>query len=338
MYLALFLAFTSLANGAPSHSPKEQLLSRIVAVVNDDIILLDEVNEAAMPLMARFPTSLPESEIKDRRRHLRRQVLDNMIADKLLEQQVKVLHLETSAKEIDAIIDDTRKRNHMDPEQFRAALAAQGLSMDEYREGMRKQLLKMKIINLKVRSRIKVSDQDVKGRYQQQRSQAAEDLRYHVRHIIFLVPQGADKAKEAEAKQRAEQALAKLKAGADFASLAKEISEGPSAKQGGDLGFFKPGDMVPAFEKAATQLKVGELSPPVRTPFGWHIIKLIEKKQGEVAEMKDVENNLREKLYQEEIEKAFLRYIEELKSDAYIDLRLDDSFAADASQIDPKKS
>ena len=328
MYLSIAIACTTLL----ASTANEQLLNRIVAVVNDDIILLDEVNEAATPLLARIPSTLPTAEIQTRRKQLRRQVLDSLIADKLLEQQVKILHLESSEKEIDEVIADTRKRNHMDANQFRTALAAQGISMDEYREGMRKQLLKMKIINLKVRSRVKVSEQDIKGRYQQQRSQAAEDLRYHVRHIVFLVPKNGDAATDKAAKEKAEQALVKLKAGADFAKLAQEISEGPSAKQGGDLGFFKPGDMVPAFENAATALKVGAISEPVRTPFGWHIIKLVEKKQAELGAMKDIKKNLRNTMYQEEIEKAFLRYIEELKSEAYIDLRLDDSFAASAKQ------
>lgn len=322
----LFFALTAITLAASQ--PSGELLNRIVAVVNDDVILLDEVDEATSPLLKRLPADLPAAELAQRKARLRRQVLDSLVADKLLEQQVKILNLEVSPRELDKIIDNMRAQNNMTEAQFKAALAGQGLSMDAYREGMRKQLLKMKIINLKVRSKVKVSDQDIKGRYQQQRADAARDVRYRVRHMVFLVPEGASADVDAAAKKRAIDARARVLTGEDFASLATQLSEGPSAPKGGDLGYFKPGDMVPAFESAALALKINQVSAPVRTPFGWHIIQMVDKKQGELGSIKEVKDSLREKLYQEEVEVAFQRYVQTLKKEAYIDLRLDDSFAA----------
>ena len=319
--LTLALVLVALAAGARA---EERLINRVVAIVNDDIVLLDEVDEAAAPLLARLPASLSPEERAKRERALRAEVLDTLVADRLLEQQVKVLKLEVTKREVDTLVEDLQKRNNLTPEQFEQALAGQGMNMVEYREGMRKQLLKMKIINLKVRSKVKVSEQDVKSRYQQERFQAGQDLQARVRHILFLVPEGASEQEVAAARRRAEAARRRALAGEDFAALARELSEGPSAKDGGDLGFFRRGDMVAAFENAAFELKAGEVSAPVRTPFGWHVILLVERRTGEVDALEQVEQQLRERVYQEEIEVAFRRYIEELKQEAFIELRLEE--------------
>ena len=112
---------------------------------------------------------------------LRAEVLDTLVADRLLEQQVKVLKLEVTKREIVTLVEDLQKRNGLTPEQFEQVLAGQGMTMAEYREGMRKQLLKMKIINLKVRSKVKVSEQDVKIA-----SEAVERTRFWCRFIGCL--------------------------------------------------------------------------------------------------------------------------------------------------------
>jgi len=302
----------------------ERLLNRVVAIVNDDIVLLDEVEEAAGPLIARLPASLSDEEHARRERVLRLEVLDTLVADRLLDQQVKVLKIEVTKREVDKLVADLRQRNGLTLEQFEQVVSGQGMSMTEYRKGLRKQLLKMKIINLKVRSKVKVSEQDVKNVYRRQRDAADSDMQVRVRHILFLVPEGASAAEATTARRKAEAARRRAAGGEDFAGLARELSEGPSAKEGGDLGFFREGDMVRAFEKAAFALEPGELSAPVRTPFGWHVIQLVERRTGKVDDLKQIEEQLRERIYQEEVEVAFRRYIEELKREAYIELRLDD--------------
>ncbi|MFH1812085.1 MAG: peptidylprolyl isomerase [Pseudomonadota bacterium] len=310
-------------------APAEHLLSRIVAVVNEDVVLLDEVEEAAGPLLERIPGDVSTDDKLERSRRLRRQVLETLIADKLLEQQVEVLKIEASERELDGVIEDLQKQNSLTPEQFELALRGQGLTLREYRDGLRKQLLKMKIINVKVRSKVQVSDQDVKNLYQRQRAAADRDLSYRVRHILFLAPETATDDEAAAARARAVSARKRLLAGEDFAAVARAVSEAPDAPQGGDLGFFRPGDMVESFEKAALALEVGQVSAPVRTPFGWHLIKLEERRTGKVADLKEVERQLRERLMQEEVEVAFGRYIDELKKSAHIERRLDPSFADD---------
>lgn len=298
-----------------------ELINRIAAVVNDEIVLQDEVEEASAPLIARLPATLDPQERQRRAQLLRHEVLQTLVADKLLDQQVKLLKIEVTAKEVDKLVEDLRTRNGLTKEQFVQALMAQGMNLEEYRDGMRKQLLKMKIINLKVRSKVKVSDQDVKSLYQKERAAADSDVRVRVRHMVFLVPEGAEPATVQQALEKAQQAESRARSGEDFAELAQKLSEGPSAKNGGDLGFFRRDEMVNAFAKAAFALEKEQISKPVRTPFGWHVIKLIERAHGKVDELNALETQLRERLYQEEVEVAFKRYIEELKSDAFIEIR-----------------
>jgi len=307
---------------APTAS-SERLLNRIVAVVNDDIIFLDELEAATTPMLARLPPTLGLKERIEQTTAIRREILDTLVADRLLDQQVKVLKIDVSEREIDSVIDDLRGRNGVTQQQLEQILMSQGMSLAEYRTGMHKQLLKLKIINLKVRSKVQVSDQDVMSLYNRQRAAAGQDVQLHVQHILFALPPNAGAEDVARQQQQAVQALKRARAGEDFGKLAGELSADVSAKQNGDMGFFRRGDLVDSFEKAAFALRPGEISEPVRTPLGWHVIRLVERKSSAVGELKDVEAQLRDRLYQEEVEVAFKRYIDELKQASHVELRLE---------------
>jgi peptidyl-prolyl cis-trans isomerase SurA len=315
----------------------QKLVNRVIAIVNDDVVLLDELEEAAEPLLARIPKNLDAAESKKRIADLRNEILETLIADKLLEQEVKVLKIEVGEREIDRLIKDLRERNNLDDQQLEQALLQQGMTMAEYRDGMRKQLLKMKIINLKVRSKVQVSDQDVQSLYQRQQDEAAEDVQIHARHIVFLLPEDADADLVAAKLQQATAAARRAKAGEDFAALAQELSEGPNAAQGGDLGFFRREDIVEAFAKAAFVLKPGDMSEPVRTPFGWHVIKVEERRSGDVKALDELKDQLKERLYQEEIEVVFRRYVDELRKAAYVETRLDADIKPQPNRVQVRK-
>lgn len=319
---ALSLALSLSAATVPAVS-SDRLLNRIVAVVNDDIIFLDELEAATTPLLARLPPTLSIKERIEQTAAIKREVLDTLVADRLLDQQVKVLKIDVSEREIDSVIDDLRQRNGVTQQQLEQILMSQGMSIAEYRTGMHKQLLKLKIINLKVRSKVQVSDQDVKSLYNRQRAAAGQDVQLHVQHILFALPPGASAEDVARQQQRAAQALKRARAGEDFGKLAAELSDDVSAKHNGDMGSFRRGDLVDTFEQAAFALKPGEVSEPVRTPLGWHVIRLVERKSGDVGDLKDMEAQLRERLYQEEVEVAFKRYIDELKLASHVELRLE---------------
>ncbi|MFN7130966.1 MAG: peptidylprolyl isomerase, partial [Myxococcales bacterium] len=187
---------------------------------------------------------------------------------------------------------------------------------------LRKDLAAMKLIGIKVRSKIKVSDEDVRAEYARRAKMESADTEVHARHIVIQVPKGATAAQEEEARKRALALAERARSGEDFIELAKNFSEGPSKDDGGDVGFFKKGDMVASFEQAAFALQVGGVSDPVRTPFGWHVIKVEEKRAAPSKPLEQVREELRDRLFKEQMQRHTEAYVEELRKHAIVDIKL----------------
>lgn len=308
-------------DAAPKKAAAEKdgiVVERIVAIVDDRVVLLSEVDSVIEDIMRAEPPP-PGTDPKAYRQARREEVLDTLIAEKLLEQEIQKLRIDVSAAEVDRIIEGTKQQHNLDDDKLKQALAQQGLTLQEYREGLKKQLMKAKIIQLKVKNRVQVTDEDVKSTYQKRQALDAREFKVRARHMLFLVPRGGD---EGPAKQKALAAKQRVDAGADFAAVAQEVSEDPTAKNGGALGVFSRGEMVAEFEKVAFSTEPGTVAGPVRTQFGWHLILVDERVPLQSAPLDQVEEDLRNRLYEAEIERAFKGYIEELKRKAYIEVRL----------------
>lgn len=317
-----FVVLLSLVLWAPAFAQdaeeKGRVIERIVAVVDDKIVLLSEVESVVEDIMRAEPPP-PGKDPARYREERRKEVLETLIAEKLIEKEIEKLRIEVSDQEVERIIESTKQKHGLDDRKLEAALAKQGLTLAEYREGLKKQLMKAKIIQLKVKSRVQVTDQDVKSTYAKRKALLQGDYKVRARHMLFIVPEGQDPE---PARLRALAAKERLMNGADFAELAKKISDGPSAKNGGALGVFGRGEMVPEFEKAAFAAKPGEVVGPVRTPFGWHLILVEERVMAEPKPLEAMEEEIRQQLYEAEVERAFRSYVEDLKKQAYIDVRL----------------
>lgn len=292
------------------------VVDRVVAVVDRSIVLQSEVETAVDGLMRAQPAP-PGTDISARRALARKTVLEGLIAEKLIEREMKKLRIDVTAAEIDRVVEGQMRSNGLDETRLKQALAAQGMTLEDYREGLRKQLMKAKIIQLKVKNRVTVSDQDVKATFAKSQNLAAKNFRIRARHILFLVK---DDKQTAAQRKKAEAALRRARAGEDFGKLAQSLSEGPSAKSGGKLGTFGKGEMVPAFEEAAYAADVGVPTGPVRSPFGWHVI-LVDERVIDSATLDAKKEQIRQALYEQEVEQAFRNYVEELKAQAFIEIR-----------------
>ena len=305
-----------------SEEAGEQIVEKIVAVVGGDIILLSEVENVLDEMLRAMGPGFTQNR-QQFRSERRAEIINTLIAEKVLEQEIHKLRIEVSDQELDRAIEDILSKNNIDKDQLRMALRKQGLSLKEYREGMKKQLLKAKIIQLKVRSRIQVTDQDVQSAYATMSAQASQLVRIRAQHILFIEKRTSDdvNAQDSEAKQKALAALRRAQAGEDFGLLAGELSEGPSRARQGDLGTFGRGEMMPEFEEAAFKAKEGHVVGPVRTSIGWHVIKVNERVVEAQRPIEEVEMAIRQQLYEAKVEDAFARYIEELKGQVYIEIR-----------------
>ena len=314
MVVAAGLALTAPAGAEP------RMVDRVAAVVNDDMITLSEVHERAAPELMRLEQEGKAST--ERRRAALKHALDDLIADRLLTVEQQALNIEVGDQEVDYAIEDVRKQNRMDEVTFERALMAQGQTMSAYREKMRKDLAAMKLIGMKVRSKIKVSEEDIKAEYARLAREQETEFEVHARHIVIQVPKDADEKAEAEARERATALTLRARAGEDFVELAKKHSEGSSRDEGGDIGFFKRGDMVGAFEKVAFSLKPGEISDPVRTPFGYHVIQLVERRAGKVPPLAEVRDELQERLTRTQMQRQTEQYVEELRRQAVVEVKI----------------
>jgi len=299
-----------------------ELVDRIAAVVNNDLIALSEVEARAAPELARAKDVEPSRRVEARQQALTR-ALDVIIGEKLIEAQARELAFEATDGEIDAAVEDVKKQNNIDGAQFEQLLGQEGYTMPTYRQFMKKHLTRMKLINLKVRGKVKIADEDLKAEYAKLSRDESLDFEVHARHLLVQLPQKPTPEQVEAGRLKAEALAAEAKKpGVDFIELAKAKSEGPSASDGGDLGFFKRGTMVAEFERAAFALPVGGVSEPVKTKFGWHVIKAEERRSTAPRPFDEVKDQLREKLLRGQLERYTEQYVTELRAGAAVVVKL----------------
>lgn len=297
------------------------IVNAIAAVVNDEAVTLFEVNREAAPYFRDAEKKTPLDD--DTRLKIRRAALDRMIEKRLVEQKIRELNIKVSEEEIRQAIDDIKRQNSIpSQEALVAALAGQGLSFDQYRTQLQEQIEKLKLVSQEVRSKIQVGESEMRDYYDANRSRYTEDEAFRARHIFFKITEKAPAEEIKRAMTTALGVLADAKSGKDFIELAKTYSEDPAArKDGGDLGIFKKGDMLPELVQAILGMKPGEVSELVYTPAGFHIIKLEERISGKLRPFESVKTEIEESLYRKKSEDRFAQWAKELRSKASIDIR-----------------
>jgi peptidyl-prolyl cis-trans isomerase SurA len=304
---------------------RAELVDRVAAVVNKDVIALSEVEKRAAPELARAGQ---QERDPAKRAELRTRIikgsLDALIGEKLMEEQIQELGLGVTDAELEAAMADVRRQNNAaDDAAFERLLASEGFTLAAYKDFLRKQMGRMKLVQMRVSPKVKVSEEDLRAAYTQYSKMESGDSEVHARHILVQVDPNAPADKVEAARKKAEALAAEArKPGVDFVALAKAKSEGPSAADGGDLGFFKRGVMVPAFERVAFSLNQGEVSEPVRTQFGWHILKVEEKRAVDVAPFEQVKGELEAKLKMQKTEKYVEQYVQELRQKASVEVKM----------------
>ena len=300
----------------------QTVTNAIVAIVNDDIITLYDVNREAQPAI--IEEEKKKGSLNDTARsQVRRTALDRLIEKKLTEQKIKELGIKVSEEEIRQAIDDVRKQNNITSQDaLVTALAGQGLTFDQYRAQLQEQIEKLRLVSMEVRAKVHVSETEMRDYYTTNLAKYTEDESYHARHIFFKTGEKATPEEITLSRTTALAVLRDAKGGKDFAELAKKFSEDPAArKDGGDLGSFKKGDMQPELEKTILSLKPGEVSELVSTPIGFHIIKLEARNAGTTKPFLSVKAEIEEILYRKKSEERFSQWIKELRGKASIETK-----------------
>lgn len=254
-------------------------IDRVVAVVNNEVITRNELNERikrAASQLARQGTPAPP--LAD----LEKQLLERMITDRAVVQYARENGLRVEDAELDRAIERIASDNQMVTAQLRAALEKDGIPFNRFREDIRNEIVVARLREREVTDKIVVTDSEIDNLIATAQKGATED-EYNISHILVRVPENASPEQVKGRQVRAEQALAQLKAGTDFRQVAATFSEAPDALQGGGMGWREAARLPTLFEEALRNMKPNELSSILRSPNGFHIVKLNERRGGQQA-------------------------------------------------------
>jgi peptidyl-prolyl cis-trans isomerase SurA len=302
-------------------SSSEAVVDRIVAVVNQEVITLSEIEKWVDPLQREIQTE-DRLERRERVQEIRQKVLEKLIEEKLIDQEVKKLGIKVASKEVDAALEDVKRRNSATQEEMENALAKEGMTLDAFKKQIEKRLQGMKLINSFVKAEIKADDKTLRDFYQNNIDRYKSDESFRPSHILFVVPKEAASEEVREIRKKCQKVLDKIEKGEDFGEMAFIYSEDSSSKDKGDLGYFKKGELLPALEKETLHLQIGGVSGIIRTEFGFHLIKLLDRKGGGHLSFEEVMEKVKADYYEKEMEKAYKEFLITLKGKSIIEIKL----------------
>jgi len=302
-------------------SLSQAVVDRVVAVVNQEIITLSELEKWINPLKEGIVAE-DRLEKQERMQALCRQVLERLIEEKLVDQEVKKSGVKISSKDIEAAVEEVRRRNHVTQEDLEKALAAEGLTMEAYKKQIEKNLQRQRLIHRSVKVEAKAEEKELREFYQKNTSRYRTNETYRPGQILFVIPKEATPEEIREIRKKCQKVLERIKKGDDFGEMALLYSEDTSNKDHGDLGYFRKGELLPVFEREALRLKVGEVSGIIRTEFGFHIIKLLDRKGVNPLPFEEVIERVKADYYDGEMAKALRQYLSTLKEKAVIEIKL----------------
>src|SRR6185436_677689 len=302
--------------GQEPAKPVPAQLPDVLARVNGEAVNKTEFDRAVSALEARNGGPVPAQQ-RDR---VLRQVLDQIVDYKLLIQEGRAKKIAAPDAEVDARMKEIQAQFPSE-DAFKQMLTSRKTTLDQVRSDIRQDITVQKLIENSIADKVAVKPEQVTDFYAKNPDQFKQPERVRASHILIMVPKGADAAAKDAARTKATGILKDVKAGKDFAALAKEHSQDPgSAKNGGDLGFFQQGQMVGPFNEAAFSLAPGATSDLVETDFGFHIIRVAEKKEGRTIPLEEVKPQVEQYLQQMNRQEQTEVFVNSLKAKGKIEI------------------
>jgi peptidyl-prolyl cis-trans isomerase SurA len=299
-----------------------EMVDRIVAVVNGDIIVLSELRQISRNYLDRMSDQFKVAGGDEQLREAERRILDQLIDEKLVNQEADRLAITFSEREVDMAVKDMQNRNGLNDAQFAAALAEEGLTMPKYREQLKAQMRKVRVIDQEIKSRIQVSKEEVDAYYEKHADDFNAEPEVRIQQIRLIIPPESSAGEVSRIQAQAESILAKIKGGEDFTALVGLYSQDPTAQAGGDMGTFKRGELLPAIDEYAFSMKPGEVSPVIRTEGGFHIVKVVGRREPTALSDEERRAEVKDVIFSEKAEEDFKVWIEKLRKKAYIEVHL----------------
>ncbi len=290
--------------------------NRLVAVVNDDVITLHELHKKMKEMTGVDPGMLKE---RNQRQYddARRMVLDRLIEDRIALEKIREIGIEVKDGEVDDAIERIKRDNHWSRDELESMLREKGLTWEEYRQNVREDLQRYKLVNFEVKSRIIIRDERIEAYYEEHKDRFQRKPGVELATIFLLHANPGNAEEDDGLRQKAATLIQQLREGADFAALARKHSAGPGAEEGGYLGRFDPNQLEPEIRKVIEQTPEGGVGDPIIKPNGIQIVKVLDKGGTGVMPLEKARDAIYRILLRKEIDRRYAEWIEELKERTY---------------------
>ncbi|SHL39011.1 periplasmic chaperone for outer membrane proteins SurA [Desulfatibacillum alkenivorans DSM 16219] len=315
---ALFSTLLTLMTVVPSFAEGE-LVDRIVAIVNTDVIMLSELNEKMAPIVAKIDAAgLPDEQREKTIYQYREDILSSMVSSLLVEQESEKLGVKVLEGEVNSYLERFKQSSHLTDEALRAQLDADGISMELFRNQIHDTILFQKLKTTEVDSKIVITDKEVQDYYNEHIDQYEGKKSYHLRYILLPYPENAAEEQKAAVEKTMGEIIAMYKAGESFPALIEKVSHEKIGGSGGDLGFFKAGDLTKDLSEKVKTMKPGDITEPMTVDLGLQIFWLEETEMGEGTSLEDAHQEIQELLYNEEVKHKYEKWVSELEDNSYV--------------------
>jgi peptidyl-prolyl cis-trans isomerase SurA len=306
------LIFSALSSSGVARS---EVVDRIVATVNGEIILYSEVQEQLKVMEKLAPAEFKTLD-PQKKGQVERDILNQLIRQRLTEAEVKRLKITITNPEVDQAVEGMMQDNHLTKTQFESALKEQGQSLDKFRDNIKKELERNRLLERVLKMKTVITDEQVEASLKGGQADVLNGPK-KIHLGIILLP--ADEKSNKDVEKTGLEIIEKLKGGADFKKLATQFSKGPAAADGGDIGFMAPDELAPFISDAIKNFKGGEVSGLVRGQGGYYILKVFEiDREKPNKSDPSVREKVRRELFQKEVNRKFEEWVRNLESKAFI--------------------
>ena len=298
----------------------DTIVEEIIARINSDVITRNDFQKGREQMLNDLRQqygSDADKEFQGREKDLLRDLIDQ----KLLLDKGKELGI-TADTELIKKLDELRKQNNLATmEDLQKAAEQQGVNFEDFKQQIRDNLITQQVIAQEVGRKLLISREEGQKYYDEHKDEMVRPEQVHLAEILIAVPKDATPEQLTEAETKANALLKEIRGGAKFEDVAKRSSEGPTAQDGGDLGFFKRGALAKELEDRTFAMKAGEMTDPIRTKQGFVILKVVHHDEAGIPPFKEAENKISDILYYQKLQPALRAYLTKLREDAFIDIK-----------------
>lgn len=323
-WVFVVVACTTAAVSFHARSARAEIVDRVVAVVEDEAIFLSDLQRRVRPFERQLEQIPDVRERAERREQLYRETLERMVDDLLIRRAAQRAHVTVTDNDVDRMIEGIARQRGATVQDIYEAVESEGLTRQEYRSFMEAEVLRLRVLNVRVRGRINITESDIQEEYRRRAREMNALAPFHVAHIFVAFPEHPTSAQIVATQQRAQAIHRRLQSGEDFSRLARELSEDPDTREtGGDLGTIDPRAGAPEWMiNALRDVQPGQITPPVRGENGYHIFKLIRRETVDIPPLSSVRTELFNELLNREMARQQRIYLRELRARSSVDVRL----------------